>query len=125
VTICDGLTQVTKVVGHALHPTTVVVNAEVALFEGVKPGVELQNMRLVVVEELSLDHEPCLACSLRQIPNDLVEFGGEGVEDPCHHDVVQSSPIDGWIGDVGEDVVVEGVAMKREKHEVTPPLVVG
>jgi hypothetical protein len=35
------------------------------------------------------------------------------------------SPIDGWIGDVGEDVVVEGVATKREKHKVTPPLVVG
>jgi hypothetical protein len=54
-----------------------------------------------------------------------VELRGEGAEDPCHHDVVQSSPIDGWIGDVGEDVVVEGVATKREKHEVAPPLVVG
>jgi hypothetical protein len=29
------------------------------------------------------------------------------------------------IGDVGEDVIVEGVAMKREKHEVTPLLVAG
>jgi hypothetical protein len=29
------------------------------------------------------------------------------------------------IGDVGEDMVVQGVAMKREKHEVAPPLVVG
>jgi hypothetical protein len=54
-----------------------------------------------------------------------VEFGGEGVEDPCHHDVVQSSPIDGRIGDVGEDVVIECVATKHEKHEVAPPLVVG
>jgi hypothetical protein len=51
--------------------------------------------------------------------------GGEGAEDPCHHDAVQSSPIDERIGDVGEDVVVEGVATKREKHEITPPLVVG
>jgi hypothetical protein len=66
-----------------------------------------------------------LACGLRWFPNDLVEFGGEGAEDPCHHDAVQSSPIDEWIGDVGEDVVVQGVAMKREKHEVTPSLVVG
>jgi hypothetical protein len=50
--------------------------------------------------------------------------GGEGVEDPCYHDAVQSSPIDGWIGDVKEDVVIQDVVMKREKHEVTPPLVV-
>jgi hypothetical protein len=54
-----------------------------------------------------------------------VELRGEGAEDLCHHDAVQSSPIDGWIDDVGEDVVVEGVAMKREKHEIAPPLVVG
>jgi hypothetical protein len=50
---------------------------------------------------------------------------GEGVEDSGHHNVVQSSPIDGWIGDARENVVVEGVATKREKHEVAPPLVVG
>jgi hypothetical protein len=49
----------------------------------------------------------------------------EGDEDPCHHDVVQPSPIDGQIGDVGEDVVVQGVLTKREKEEVAPPLVVG
>jgi hypothetical protein len=54
-----------------------------------------------------------------------MELGGEGVEDPGYHDVVQSSPIDERIGDNGEDVVVEGVEMKREKHKVAPPLVVG
>jgi hypothetical protein len=54
-----------------------------------------------------------------------VELGGQGAEDPCHHDAVQSSPIDERISDIGEDVVVEGVATKREKHEVATPLVVG
>jgi hypothetical protein len=54
-----------------------------------------------------------------------MEFRGEGAEDPCHHDVVQSSSIDGWIGDVREDMVVQGIAMKREKHKVTSPLKVG
>jgi hypothetical protein len=39
--------------------------------------------------------------------------------------MLQSSPIDEWIGDIGEDVVVEGVATKHEKHEVVPPLVFG
>jgi hypothetical protein len=33
-----------KVIGHALHPATVVVDAEIALFEGAEPGVELLNM---------------------------------------------------------------------------------
>jgi hypothetical protein len=53
-----------------------------------------------------------------------MEFRGDAAEDPCHHDAVQCSPIDGRIGDVGEDMVVQGVAMKHEKHEVAPPLVV-
>jgi hypothetical protein len=124
-TIDDGLTQEPKVVSHALHPVTVVADGEFSLLEGVEPGVELQNTQLAVVDELSLDREPRLACGLRQLSNDLVKFEGEGVEDPGLHDVVQSSPIDGRIGDVREDVVVEGIATKHEKHKVTPPLVVG
>jgi hypothetical protein len=56
--------------------------------------------------------------------SDSLLLGGEGAEDPGHHDVVQSSPIDGRIGDIREDMVIEGVATKREKHEVTPLLVV-
>jgi hypothetical protein len=40
-TIGDGLTQGTKVIGHALHPVTVVTDAEIALFEGAEPSVEL------------------------------------------------------------------------------------
>jgi hypothetical protein len=53
-----------------------------------------------------------------------MEFTGEGAEDPGHHDAVLSSRIDGWISDIGEDVIIEGIAMKREKHKVMPPLVV-
>jgi hypothetical protein len=117
-TIGDGLTLGMKAISHALHPRTVVTDAEVALLEDAEPGVELQNTRLMIAEELSL------ICGLLRFPNDLVELRGEGAEDPCHQDVVQSSLIDGWIDDVVEDVVIQGVATKREKHEVAPPLVV-
>jgi hypothetical protein len=41
-----------------------------------------------------------MACGLHRSPNDVVEFKGEGVEDPYYHDAIQSSPIDGWIDDV-------------------------
>jgi hypothetical protein len=123
--IGDGLTQGTKVIGHALHLAIVIANAQVTLFEDAEPGIELQNTRLAVAEELSLECKPHLMSGLPRFTNDLVEFGGEGVEDPCHHDAVQSSPIDGWIGGVGEDVVIQGVSMKYEKHEVTLPLIVG
>jgi hypothetical protein len=74
---------------------------------------------------LSLDRKLCLACGPYQPSNDLVELGGEGDEDPDHHNVVQSSLIDGRIGDIGEDVVVKGVATKCEKYEVVPPHVIG
>jgi hypothetical protein len=123
--IGDGLTQDMKVVGHALHLMTIVANVEVTLLEDVEPAIELQNTRLTVVKELTLEREPRLMCGLRWFPNDLVEFGGEGAEDPSHHDTVQSSPIDEQISDVGEDVVVQGILMKREKHEIVPLLVVG
>jgi hypothetical protein len=53
-----------------------------------------------------------------------VVFRGEGVEDPNHHIAVQSSPIDRRNGDIGVDMVIEGVVTKREEHEVTPPFVV-
>jgi hypothetical protein len=114
-----------EVVSHALHLVTIVTDVEVALLEDVEPGVELQNTWLTVAEELSLDHEPRLTCGLYRFPHKLMEFRGEGTEDLCHHDAVQSSPIDGRISDVGEDVVVQGIATKREKHEVTPPLILG
>jgi hypothetical protein len=107
--IGDGLTQGTKVVGHALHPMTIIADAEVALLEDVKPGVKLQNRRLVIADELTVEREPRLTCGLCRFPNDLVEFKGEGAEDPCHHNVVQSSPIVRWISDVGEDMIVQGV----------------
>jgi hypothetical protein len=125
VTIDDGLTQGMKVVGHALHLTTVVADAEVFLVEDAESVVELQNTRQVIAEELGHEREPFLTCGLRRFSNDLMEFKGDSAEDPCHHDEVQSIPIDGWIGDVEEDVVVQGATTKREKHEVAPLLVVG
>jgi hypothetical protein len=54
----------------------------------VEPDIELQNTRLVVALELGLDREPLLTSGLRQFLNYLVEFGGEGAKDLCHHDVV-------------------------------------
>jgi hypothetical protein len=54
-----------------------------------------------------------------------MELRREDAKDPCYHDVVQSNTIDRRIGDIGEDMVVEGVATKCDKHEVAPPLVVG
>jgi hypothetical protein len=104
---------------------TVVTDAEVALLEDAEPSVELQNTRLAVAEKLSLEREPYLTCGRHWFLNDLMEFRGEGAENPCHHDVGQSSLIDGRVGDVEEDVVVQGVWMRCEKHEVVPPIVVG
>jgi hypothetical protein len=124
VTIGDGLTQDTRVVRHALHPVTVVTDAKVILLEDVKPDIELQNTRPTVAEELSLHCEPRLTCSLRRFLNDLVGFGEKGVEDPCHNDVVQSGPKDERISDIEEDVAIQGVATKREMHEIASPLVV-
>jgi hypothetical protein len=123
--IGDGLTKGMKVVGHALLPATVVIDVEVVLLEEVEPSVELKNMGHAVAKELALECEPHPTCGFYLFPNDLVELEGEGVKDPCHCDAIQPGPIDGHISDIGEEVVVQGVSTKREKHEVAPPLVVG
>jgi hypothetical protein len=124
VTIGDGLTQDMKVIDHAFHPMIVVPNVEVALLEDAEPIIELQNVGLMVAKELGLEREPRLMSGIQRFSNGVVEFEEEGTEDPCHQDVFQPSPICGWIGDVGEDVIVHGVSTKCEKHEVAPPLVV-
>jgi hypothetical protein len=123
--IGDGLTQGMKVISHALHLAIVIADVEVALLEDVKHDIELQNVGHAIIEELGLEREPHLTSGLHQFSNDLVEFGGEGAKDTCHHDVVQPCLIGGCISDVGDDVVVQDIATKCEKHEVTPPLVVG
>jgi hypothetical protein len=67
-------------------------------------------MRLVVILEVGLNNEPCLPSGLQWLMDNLVELDGEGAQDPGQHDVVQPSPIGGHVNDVGEDVVVEGIA---------------
>jgi hypothetical protein len=93
----DGLTQGTKAISLSLHLAIVVTDAEVSLLQRAEPGVELQNTRRAVAEELSLDCKPRLVCGLHRLPNDLREFGGDGAED---HNIVQSIPIDGHISNV-------------------------
>jgi hypothetical protein len=94
VTIGDCLIQGMKVIGHALHLAIVVTDAKVTLLEDAEPDIELQNTGLVVAEELGLEREPRLVSGLCRFLNDLIEFGEEGAEDQCHHNVVQPSPID-------------------------------
>jgi hypothetical protein len=59
-------------------------------------------------------------CGLHRFPYDLVEFGGGNAKDPCHQDAIQSSPIDGRIG----DIFIQAVETKHEKHGVAPLLIV-
>jgi hypothetical protein len=72
VKIDNGLTQGTKVIGHALHLATVVTDTEIALLEHTKHVVELQNTGLAVAKELGLEHEPRMTSGLCRFPNDLV-----------------------------------------------------
>jgi hypothetical protein len=60
-----------------------------------------------------------------ELADNLVEFNGEGIQDPSQRDVVQTGRIGGCVDDVGEDVIVEGILAECEEHEVTPSLVVG
>jgi hypothetical protein len=63
-----------KVIGHVLHPVTVVADAEVALLEDVKPRVQLQNAGLPIAKELGLERKPHLTNGLHHFPNNLVDL---------------------------------------------------
>jgi hypothetical protein len=108
--IGDGLTLGMKANSHALHPRSIVTDAEVALLEDAEPGVELQNTRLMIAEELSL------ICGLRQFPNDLVELRGEGAEDPCHQDVVLFPLSGSGRGSGGDLLLIDGEVGGAARH---------
>jgi hypothetical protein len=90
------------------------------------PRLKTQNMLLIYMMWDSRLLRNCVwtASHARRVDNPM-NLDGEGTQDPCQHNVVQPSPIGGCVHDVGEEVIVEGIVVEREEHEVTPPLVVG
>jgi hypothetical protein len=50
--ILHVLVEVAEVVSHSLHPASVVIDAQIALYEELKLCVEVEGMCLSVIEEL-------------------------------------------------------------------------
>jgi hypothetical protein len=80
------LTEVAKVISHPLHPTAVVVDAQIALYEEPKLCVEVEDARLAVAEELRLEGNPKLlsgavAATIAGLSG-LLEVDGDGAEQP-------------------------------------------
>jgi hypothetical protein len=119
-----------EVVSHPLHPAAVVVDAQIALYEELKLCVEVEGTRLAVAEELLLEGNPklqtgAIAAAVASASG-LLEVDGDGAEQPRQDHAVHPAPVGVVEGrSVGGDVVVEGVALERQQHEVMPSWVLG
>jgi hypothetical protein len=80
----------------------------------------------VVAEELLLEGNPKQLNSAIAVMGGLLEVDGDGAEQPRQDHVVHPAPVGVIEGrSVGGDVVVEGVALECQQHEVTPSRVLG
>ena len=123
--ILDDLAKITQIICHRLHPHAIVSNGQVTLLEKSKHSVELECLGFVVPTELLLDANP--GDARRVLPNtdSLHEFGRQGAEQPGPDHRVHAPPCrDVQGGSVEEDVVVEGVALESEDHQIAPAIVV-
>jgi hypothetical protein len=120
-TVLHVLIEVAKVASHPLHPTAVVIDAQIALHEELKLGVEVEGTRLAFAKELLLKGNPKLLSGAVTAASGLLEVNGNGVEQPRQDDVVHTTLVGVIEGrSIGGDVVVEGVTVERQQHEVTP-----
>jgi hypothetical protein len=124
------LAEVTEVVSHSLHPAAVVINAQITLYEEPKLCVEVEGARLAVAEELLLEGNPKLVSGAVAATvadtGGLLEVNGDGTEQPRQDHIVHLAPVGVIEGrSVGEDVVIKGVVLVYQQHEVTPSRVLG
>ena len=122
----DRLAEVAERVRHALHLAAVLVHGEVPLREQVELGVEVERPRIPIPEELVLESEPRLACSVRLIADDVLQLNGDGAVEPREDNAVHEAPgARRWSVVVDEDVIVEDEPPQREKDLSSPTGVVG
>jgi hypothetical protein len=111
----------TEVVGHPLHLAAVVVDAQIALYKEPKLGVEVEGTSLTVAKELLLDDNPKLLSSVVTVISGLLEVDDDGAEQPRYDHTVHPALVGVVEGrSVGGDVIVDGVALECQQHEVTP-----
>lgn len=121
----DGVAELAAGVSHGLEATTVVVGAEVTLHEVVEFRRDVHGALFSVTEEHLLKAEPHMACSGDGLQHGLQEIGSYGAINPCQHHAVHPCPcrLVGE-GDVGENVIGEGILAERDEEEAAPLRVV-
>jgi hypothetical protein len=125
-TIGNWLAKIAERVSQTLHLAAVFSHGEVPLREQVELGIEVERPRIPIPEELVLESEPRLACSVRLIADDVLQLNGDGAMEPREDNVVHEAPgARRWSVVVDEDVIVEDEPPQREKDLSSPAGVVG
>jgi hypothetical protein len=120
------LVELAQVVSHLLHFAAVVIDAQNALHKELELSVEVERTSLTIVEELLLEGNRELLSSDVVGADGLLEVDGDGAEQPRQDHTIHLAPVGVVEGrSDGGNVVVEGVALERQQHEVTPTWVLG
>ena len=104
--------EVTKSISLALHSPAELAYGEVTLLESAELCIELES------SGLALERLPGLVRGAAVSPDHVLEIKGDGPKDPGHGNAVEAQPRHVPHRDwrVVEDMVVEGVAAKREEN---------
>jgi hypothetical protein len=74
--------EIGEAVGEALHLSTVVVDAEVALNEALEGGIDLEGTSFVVAEEVVLQYQLGVVSRVAALSDDVQQVRGDGAPDP-------------------------------------------
>jgi hypothetical protein len=90
--VTDVDAEVGEGVDEALHLPTVVVDAEVALNEASKGGIDVEGTSFMVVEEVVLQGQPGVMSHVAALLGDILLVRGDGAPDPQLDDTVHPVP---------------------------------
>jgi hypothetical protein len=74
--------EVRERVGEALHHLTVVIDAEVALNEALKGGIDVEGVGFTVAEEVVLQCQPSVTSYVAELSGDVMKVRGDSAPDP-------------------------------------------
>ena len=112
-------------VRHGLHLPAVLSDGEIPLDKLTKSGVQVENPDLAVAEEHGLGNNLGLSSGSSLLAYVVLRLDREGAEDPGQDSAVHPGPGVRRHHRVGEDMVVEGVAVEGQQDLIAPASVLG
>jgi hypothetical protein len=125
--ILHQVPEISQAIRHNFEFAAILDDGETALHKGMELGVEHEDTRLLVADELLLNVQPHHACRWRAGVNDIHQVRRDGAENPRFHRAIHLCPIcirDNVLIDLNQDMVGELIFTKSVEEQCLPLRVV-